>query len=117
MALPDAPLALSVWWMAGTGFVVLFVLVGVIGNFLENRRLAREAASGGTASSVPVADASGRLLCRYCGQTFVGDVTVQRALDFYSKAGRKEIFVVPCLTCAKATLFLERDLRRWRATV
>jgi hypothetical protein len=118
MALPDAPLALSVWWMVGGGFVVLFVLVGIIGNLLEKRQLARKAASGGTASMFPLADASGHLICRYCGKVFTGDgTTVQRARDFYAKGTRRDLFVVPCLTCGKPSLFLERDVREWRATV
>jgi hypothetical protein len=112
----DAVWAMSTAWTVAGVIVALIVLVGIIGKIQVDRERKGEAASGGAVARFPLADASGHLICKYCGKVFAGDTTtIQRARDFYAKASRKEIFVVPCHSCGKPNLFLDSELRGWRA--
>ena len=114
---PDALWAMSTGWTVAGVIVGLIALVGIIGKIQVDRERAREAASSGAVSRFPLADASGHLICKNCGKVFPGDTTtVQRARDFYAKASRKEIFVVPCLSCGAPSLFLDSEVRGWRAS-
>jgi hypothetical protein len=114
--LPDALWALSIWWKAAGIVLGLFVLLLIIGMIQNSRERARDAAKGAPASKFPVADASGHLICKNCGKVFAGDTTtVERAREFYAKASRRDMFVVPCGGCGRPNLFLESELRGWRA--
>jgi hypothetical protein len=114
--LPGAFWALSIWWKAAGMVVGLIVLLGIIGAIQIRMERARDASKGAPASKFPVAEASGHLICKNCGKVFAGDTTtVERAREFYAKASRREMFVVPCGGCGRPNLFLESELRGWRA--